>query len=39
MWNIRQAILPPEWQDDYSSRAAWDGLQEAIIEPLLRLAT
>ena len=32
------AFLPPEWQDYYSSRAAWDGLQEAVIETLHRLA-
>lgn len=33
------AYLPPEWQDYYSSRATWDGLQEAVMETLHRLAT
>lgn len=31
------AFLPPEWQDYYSNRATWDGLQEAVMETLHRL--
>lgn len=33
------AYLPPDWQDYYSTRAAWDDLQEAVVETLHRLAT